>query len=187
MAALLQREHAAALARQLADRTARVRALRALDPVAMAWSPPGGGWSAGQVVEHLLVTDGSYLPKLRTLVADPAAPRAAADAVWKPSLVGGLLVRSLESPRKLPAPKPWRITAPARTGVVDLYLAQLEETAALLARATPLDWRRIRTSSPLSRLVRMNLGDVFTVLVTHVGRHLGQIERVQAARLTAAA
>jgi hypothetical protein len=37
-----------------------------------------------------------------------------------------------------------------------------------------------RLSSPASRLIRMNLGDAFRILVVHGRRHLGQIERVLA-------
>jgi hypothetical protein len=50
----------------------------------------------------------------------------------------------------------------------------------LIERARPLEWRRLRIASPLSRLIRLNLGDCFMVGVAHARRHLGQIERIRA-------
>jgi hypothetical protein len=46
-------------------------------------------------------------------------------------------------------------------------------------RAATLDWRRTRTTSPISPLIRLNLGDCFTILVVHAQRHLGQIDRLR--------
>jgi hypothetical protein len=36
-------------------------------------------------------------------------------------------------------------------------------------------------SSPVSPLIRLNLGDAFRVLVVHCHRHLGQVERTRRA------
>jgi hypothetical protein len=63
--------------------------------------------------------------------------------------------------------------------VLDEFRARLRDTALLLERARRLEWNRIRLASPISRLVRLNLGDCFAINAAHARRHLGQIERIR--------
>jgi hypothetical protein len=51
-----------------------------------------------------------------------------------------------------------------------------------MEEAASLDWRGLRIPPPvvpalLQTVLRINLGDVFTIAVVHVKRHTGQIER----------
>lgn len=179
--AVEQERHRAALRTQIQDTARRVRALAGrMDDSRLHWYPPGGGWSMGQVLEHLCVSDEDYLVRLRDLVARPDAPRAAPGAEWRPSLMGRFLVSSLERPRKLPAPRRWIPPLMPRPDVLEAYLARQDELLGLLDRGGALDWRRVRTSSPVSPLIRLNLGDCFTLLAVHGRRHLGQMERLAA-------
>lgn len=178
-----QEAYRRSLARDAASSAARIRALDAeLDGPALRWRPPDGGWSTGQVFEHLCVTDDSYLGRLAPLIRSGDAPRSTGRG-WKPSLLGGLLVRSLRpaSTRRLPAPRIYRPAAEPRPGVIGEYLHRQEEVARLLEEAAALDWRRVRLASPVAALVRLNLGDAFTILVVHAQRHLEQVERVRRA------
>jgi len=179
--AVEQERHRAALRTQIEDTAARVRALAGrMDDTSLHWYPPGGGWSVGQVLEHLVVADEDYLARLRTLVARPDAPRATPGAEWRPSLMGRFLANALERPRRLPAPKRWVPPLAPRPRVLDEYLARQQELLSLLDQGAALDWRRVRTSSPISPLIRLNLGDCFTLLAVHGRRHLGQMERLAA-------
>lgn len=58
-----------------------------------------------------------------------------------------------------------------------------EDLGHLLTEASGIDWRGVRMRSPVTRLVRMNLGDALTVLVVQAERHAAQIERVKKATL----
>lgn len=152
---------------------------RGLDERQIAWQPPEGGWSIGQVYEHMVVANESYLARIRALVAAPDARRAAADADWRPSLAGRLLVNSFRSPRKQRAPRMYRPAPQPRPNVVAAFVRQHRELARLLHAARGLDLRRIRTTSPVSAIIRLNLGDCFPILIVHAQRHLGQIERLR--------
>ena len=180
MAAPIRQSEYADLARaELVATDARLQALvGALGPRALAWKPPTGGWSIGQVLEHLVVSADDYLgPMRRVLEQARAAPGA--DPVWRASLMGGFLARALRGPRKLPAPRSWVPSPTPRPEVLDTFRARLRDTAALLERARPLEWNRVRLSSPITRLVRLNLGDCFAVTIAHAHRHAGQIERIR--------
>jgi hypothetical protein len=147
---------------------------------ALSWAPPDGGWSIGQVLEHLVVAADSYLTPMRRLITDgPASKGAADDPLWRPSLMGGFLAKSLRSPRKLPAPRAYVPTLVPRANVLEEFRGRQRDTALLLDRARALYWNRIRLTSPVSRWIRLNLGDCFAITVAHARRHLGQIERIR--------
>lgn len=167
--------------RATADRLdAEVAALEGMSEESLGWTPPDGGWSVGQVLEHLCLAHDSYAERVRALVArgEPVAPPA---AEWKPTLIGGMLVRSFRSPRRLPAPRIYRVGPLTRPRVTAELRARQRDLDVLLAAAAPLHWVRLHTSSPVSSLVRVNLGDCFRILVEHAARHMHQIARVRAA------
>lgn len=141
-------------------------------------TPPDGGWSLAQIFEHLLVSHGLYLEKLRPLIA--GAPRTPPRRPWRPSWIGKLLIRAMEPSAK--RRRTQRIFTPGapRPRVVHAFLEMQREFADLLEAAQGLDWNALRLTSPVSRLIPINLGDALTVLVMHAERHLQQAARVRA-------
>jgi hypothetical protein len=171
-----------------ADLAARLEAvLRRAGPLAeetveqRAWRPPGGGWSVGQVLEHLVSNTQSYLRPLEELLARAArsdAPEGGRS--WKPTIIGNFLARSLQSSRKLPAPKLWQPGPVPRPNATALFLEASRRLGELMDQAREIAWEDHRFKSPASALIRLNLGDAFLALVVHAERHLGQIERIRA-------
>jgi hypothetical protein len=153
-----------------------------LTPEQLAWAPPGGGWSVAQVLEHLVVADGIYLDHMRRVLGRARAARAGG-AAWKPSFLGARLVGALRPERRakrVPAPKMFRPGPEARPNVLDAFLASQREALALVDRAAGLDLARVRTHSPVSRLIRINLGDCFAIVAVHGQRHIEQMREVRA-------
>ena len=140
------------------------------------WCPPDGGWSASQVFEHLCIANDSYLDELCRLVPASRTGFGAANAFWKPSLAGKLLVHSMESPRKLRAPRIWTPGPTPRPNVISEFLRRQGDIEELVRRSLAHDWRSLRLASPASKLIRMNVGDAFTVLVRHEQRHMRQVQ-----------
>ncbi len=167
---------------QLARINDEARALAAdLSGEQLHWPPPGGGWSVAQVFEHLAASNESYLTRIPEVLQRARTAGAAPNgAIWKPSFFGNLLIRSLDpsSTRSMPAPKIWRPTHTRPDGALERFIRSQEQIAALIPGARGVDLTRIRVASPASRLVRVNLGDVFRILVVHGQRHLGQVQRV---------
>ena len=179
-----QTQHARALVASMHALDARASDLqRAADRSALEWQPPEGGWSAGQVFEHLCVANDSYLVALRRVLGSvqPTTRSNVADREWRPSFAGRLLARSMESPRKLRAPKMYRPAPVPRPNVIGEFLTRQREIEQLIESSMAHDWRRLRLSSPVFGLIRMNVGDAFTVLVRHAERHFRQIDGRMAA------
>jgi hypothetical protein len=157
----------------------RGRPLMTVTPGQLSWSPPGGGWSVGQVLEHLVANNQSYFGPIGESLSK--ADRVGGDdATWKPTIIGNLLVRSLQSPRKLPAPKLWQPGPTPRGRIAQVFLDSMAQVGQLIERGRDRHWQAARIRSPASALIRLNLGDVFLALVVHAERHLGQIDRIRA-------
>jgi uncharacterized damage-inducible protein DinB len=169
------------LSRIARETDARVESLvRPLSDRQLSWHPTDGGWSIAEVLEHLCLAHDGYETMLGKLIDAPDTPRADTDAPWSATLAGGMLVRSFASDRRMRAPRIFRPGPEARPHVLDEFLAREGQLDDRLARARTLDLRRVKLASPVTRLIRMNLGDALGVLVHHARRHLGQMVRVRA-------
>ena len=175
-----QNQHRAALLDANRAVIARIReAVSTVPAEAMGRPPAAGGWSIAEVLEHLIVSADSYLELLRPVIGRKDGDRVDGSAVWKPSIMGGLLAGSLRNPRKLPAPAMYKPGPSPRAGVLEEFLRRQEEVGRLITNAGDMDWRRVRLRSPVLHWLRMNLGDALTVPVVHAERHAAQIERVK--------
>jgi hypothetical protein len=143
--------------------------------------PPDGGWSVAQVFEHLCLVNASYLDGPLGPALARARARGPSARTWRPSLIGGWLAGALiEGAKPLPSPKLFRAGPTPRDQVVDAFLAGVERTRTLMHEADGLDLR-VGFASPVSPLIRLNLGDAFRILVVHAHRHLAQAERTRRA------
>lgn len=164
----------------LAVTSARTMSLTAgLTGAQLAQRPASGGWSIGQVFEHLVLTGELYLVGINAAVA--VAKPTACPPVWRPTWIGWLLATSVapQATKKLLAPKRMRPGLVARPNVVATFTAETQRIAALLDRASALDLNRVRIASPILKIIRLNLGDCFEVNIQHGTRHLDQVERVR--------
>ena len=156
-----------------------VAVARDLDASQLAWQPPGGGWGIGQLLEHLCVANDTYINVIRPRIyARDAVHAEQGSAFWEPSLAGWLLVAGLRSKRKLPAPALHQIGEP-REQVLDAFLERQQVITTFMRASAALDWSKLRFSSPVSKLIRVNLGDAFTIMTVHAQRHIKQMERVR--------
>jgi DinB superfamily len=153
---------------------------RDLDPEQLVRRPTPSSWSVGEVLEHLCLADENYARPLATLLHRAHIDAGAAMRPWQPSLLGKFLVKALESPKKMKAPRAFRPGPTPRGGVVEDFLARDSRLLHRMDEATSLDWQDLRMAPPILPLpiVKLNVGDVFRVHVVHLKRHLAQIERV---------
>lgn len=143
--------------------------------------PPDGGWSVAQTFEHLCLANLSYLDGPLPGAIERAKARGRSEKPWKPSFTGGWLTRSLiEGAKPMTAPKLYRVGPTARANVVDEFLASVARTRAMILEADGYDLG-VGLASPVTPLIRMNLGDAFRIIVVHGHRHLAQVERTRRA------
>ncbi|HEX8903745.1 MAG TPA: DinB family protein [Longimicrobiaceae bacterium] len=151
-----------------------------------AWRSEPGKWSIGQIVNHLNVSGRSYTEVLGPALANARAQGSPDRGDFKPSLIGGFMVRSMEPPPRMRLKAP-RIYRPAEEGGPKLdreremagWRALHDAVEERIRAAAGLDLRRIRIVSPVTPLVRMNAGDALALILAHERRHLWQMRGVR--------
>jgi hypothetical protein len=180
---LLQRDLHEQLRTEALSLHQRVATLaRALDPEQLVRRPTPPGWSVGEVLEHLCVSDEWYAKPVATLIHRAHRDAGAPLREWKPTLLGKFVASSLENPKKMKSPRKMRPGPTPRNAVVEDFLTRHNRLVHRMDEAAALDWRELRIAPPMVPVpvLKLNLGDVFRIHVIHVRRHLGQMERVSA-------
>jgi hypothetical protein len=158
-------------------------AFAGLAPAQLAWRPEPRAWSIGQVAAHLRTTNELYRPRMEKAIQQARARGRTRSDAYRPTLMGGWLVRSMGAERKMPAPRVFQPPAPGDRDW-EAEVARYRETqdwlAELLAAAQGVSLTGSRVASPVSRIIRMNLGDAFALWLAHDRRHLGQVRRLRA-------
>lgn len=174
----------AALRARLADSFAQVSAW--LDAPADTWAraPQDGGWSVGEIVEHVEITNG-YLMRLCQKLYDTSMRRAERGETWSEAPPRFEHLDRVAA-RSFRWPHPTHM-APTGTPSRDELRVRLDEQARTcdewLARTA--DGRGTLHTIRLSLLEeddRLDLYQYLYFLGLHMRRHLAQIERTAVAR-----
>ncbi|MDA1194872.1 MAG: DinB family protein [Planctomycetota bacterium] len=149
-------------------------ALAAVPAERLDVSPADGGWSAREVLAHLVVTVEGYASCLEALLArDSAAPRGQ-KSTWFARFLRG----ALERPgRRYSAPRAFRPTAAHASLDVSALLAAHQRLRAAAAAVQARGLTGVRFGTPVGRLLRLDAVDAVRVQVAHGRRHLAQMQR----------
>ncbi len=172
--------HLQKLLADVAATTAAAQQLRAdLSDAGLAWKPEPGVWNVLECLQHLIIVDGLYLPKIKAALEQPT--REHGSAPFRPSWFGRTFIRyvSPESERKV---KTLRLFTPPPAlidvTVVTQFVEQQAAFTDLIRQADGADLNGNKFSSPATRFIRLTLGEGLTMLTAHQQRHLQQARRV---------
>ena len=178
-------EELADYARQSEDLRRRAEALcSGLDDDAFNWAPSPKRWSIAQCLGHLNTTDAAYVRDL------PAAIRRARSAGWtginppRTTFLGRQFLKLTEPPPKLRAKAPRSFQPPPKAALestLKTFLENKQSLEAMLSDADGLDVGRIKLSfPPVPQFpVRLRLGEIFAIWLSHDRRHFWQAENVR--------
>jgi hypothetical protein len=146
------------------------------------WSPAPGHWSIAQCLDHLTVTGRELIERVRETITDARRRRLLSRGPFRYGMVGNMIVRSMEPPAKLKfkAPKIFKPRA-ARSleEVVRDFFAVQAEVLELIREANGINLARAKVTSPVSKLIKLSLGQAFGLIATHERRHLWQAHQVR--------
>lgn len=154
-----------------------------LSEAQMRWKPAPQQWNTAEIIGHLLATNEVYYERLKPLIETALAQggnRPPRQQKHKSGFVGGLL-RSFVDPAATKKVKTFRSFEPREMATDEqhrLYLDTNEKLLQLLEQADGLNTRKLKIASPVSGLLRINLGDAFSILPAHAERHLNQAARL---------
>lgn len=144
------------------------------------WQLAPGSWSIGQCLEHLCVTNESYLPPISAALREK--PRSPVEEIT-PGWFGRWFIRSFvePSPNSKRASAPGKIRPGPRTdlSVLDRFLSGNQACRDLILRARSNDVNRIRFWNPFLPGLRFTVGTGLEIVVGHERRHLLQAKRVK--------
>lgn len=143
----------------------------------LLWRPGNKAWSAGECFEHLTITGSLYNERIRNAVA-AASPVEGSPPPWRATLGGRFLIKGVTSRRRLRTAGVFKPIEGVRNHVVEEFLRVHSQLSELMLASDGFDVNAVRIASPVTRLIRLNLGDTFMVLTLHAQRHLDQAERV---------
>jgi hypothetical protein len=166
-------------ARRLRERAAA--SLSRLTEEQLNWRTEPGSWSPGECVLHVNVSNRLFLDAIETRMQEARERGLLREGPFRYGWLERWFVRELEPPvrRSMRAPRIFR-PQPRRAGASDIAeLGRLLERAiAAMHAAKGVDLARVKVASPVSPLIRWQLGAAFHIVVAHTDRHLQQAERV---------
>ena len=149
--------------------------------------PEEGSWSIAECVDHLLVTGAKLIPRMETAIVKARERGWLADGPFRYGALGNWFVRasgaaSLPPRSRYKAPRLYMpVRRPGRkiSQAVEDFARLQEEYLAIVRAAEGLDLARIKIASPVTRLVRLSLGQWLASMGGHQRRHLWQASRVR--------
>ena len=146
------------------------------------WRPGEGRWSIAQCLNHLNVGDKLVLPAFDRAIADGRTQGRTSAGPFRYGWFSRMMISQMEPPPK------WRMKTPLKksagtthrlTEVVPEFARVRDQLAERVRRSDGLDLARIRTISPVNRLIRLPLGAYFQFILAHARRHLWQARQVR--------
>jgi hypothetical protein len=146
------------------------------------WRPTPAHWSIAECLDHLTVTNRELMKQIEAAISDARARGLTSRGPFRHGIIGNMLVRSLEPPAKMKfkAPKIFkpRPDQSLETVARDFFAVQ-EELLRLIEQANGLNLARIKVTSPVTKLIKLSLGQAFGLIATHARRHLWQARQVK--------
>lgn len=168
---------------QMRDLIRRTRELvGGLDAETFNRNPPGGGWSAGQCLDHLNVSARLYLPVFTDAITEARVKGLTGGRDAGRTLLGRLVTWSMEPPPRFRS-KTFQDIEPSDQTLdpvetLEQFEALHEELIVRMNEASDLDWKKVKMRSVLDSRLKLSLGDWFVFMCAHGRRHIWQAENV---------
>ncbi len=153
---------------------------RGLTPEQLNWKPDDKTWSVGQCLHHIWITNDKYLAVLSGVVREARHKQKPEPKPYASSWMGARLIDMVGPKSGQNTPVPKVLIPPDKTPVdiVQRLLDQLEGFQEFLLESERLDLRKNKIASPIAKVIKLPLGDVFLALMGHNERHLNQATRL---------
>ncbi len=138
--------------------------------------PGPNHWSIAQCLDHIVVSDRLYYESLRRVVVQGHRTKRCSEDSIRPGFLGRYFVRLMgPDGRRIKSPRLFTPSSGHRTvPLLADFADHQKELMELLRRADGLAVNVLRLSSPVSRIFRFSLGEIFLILLAHQKRHLNQ-------------
>ena len=141
------------------------------------WRPSERQWSVGECFEHLIRTNGKYIPEYQKYSPSDYEYK---HEVFKHSFVGKLLCNSMkpENKRKTKTRAPFNpLGSDIKDTIAKDFLHQSNDIVELVSKIE-VSKLKVTIRSPFSKYIRYSIGDSLMIMANHNLRHLQQAKQV---------
>lgn len=159
------------------------RALKTFSKLTSAqlnWKINPNSWSVAECLSHLVNSNGLYLEKFRQIINTDSSGEQK-DFSYSQSFSGKFITKGVDpsNQRKTKTFKPfYPDSSNIKENILEDYIKTSKELISLDEKMKHLDLKKIKLSSPVNFIIRLNLGDPLIFIPKHDERHLIQAERV---------
>ncbi len=145
------------------------------------WKPAPEKWSAGECIEHLIVTNKQYYHTLRNITKGEHK-----NSFWQSvspfsGLWGKMLLKAV-SPDNAKKMRTAKVFEPASSsvsrGIIEEFSKCNDEFISYLKKLGSIDLRKTKIYSPVNSFITYSLGDAIRIITSHEVRHINQAKRV---------
>jgi hypothetical protein len=144
--------------------------------------PAGGGWSIGECIDHLNVTDADYTAQIEKGINEAKEKKLFTEGNYKTSWFAGKFIKNVEPPvkRRLKAPVKWTPHSELSIDKVTKNFIDLKgRYIELLKKSDGVNIGKIRIPSPATNLIKFPVFVLFKINAAHQRRHLWQAKNVK--------
>jgi uncharacterized damage-inducible protein DinB len=132
-------------------------------------------WSILECIKHLNIYGNFYLPEIEKSIFNASKSD---NSTFKAGILGNYFVKLIEPKDKLNTMKTMSKFNPLGSSLTETELTKFEQqqykTLELLSQALTVDLTKNKTSTSLSKIINMRLGDTLRFVIAHNQRHLIQ-------------
>ena len=146
--------------------------------------PDTGGWSVGECIDHLVVTDTDYTAQIERGLGIARDKNLLSNGPFKYSWLGKKFVTNVEPPvkKRLKNPKKWTPNSGLEMNkVLEDYVSFQNKYIELLRKSAGLDITKVKIPSPATNLIKLTIFDMLNINAAHQRRHLWQAGNVRKA------
>jgi hypothetical protein len=144
------------------------------------WKPSEEKWSIGECLEHLVITHRLYNSKIKEL--QPLFEDSGEGSLKFKHTFSGRMILKYVDPNSTTRSKTFKVFKPSmrqiNTNIIRSFCEEVEAMISFAEQLQGADLRKIKISSPVSKLLRMNVGDALLINLYHDKRHLNQAEKI---------
>lgn len=148
-----------------------------MDAAALMKRPPGGGWSVGEILQHLILTADAMLPLIDAALTELERGGRKSASPSGLGIMGWLLYKALEPPPRMKSKtsKPFEPVAVGDpVALAEHLIAENAKLSALIDRGSGLATGTVKIASPFNASVKYNVYAAFRITLVHARRHLWQ-------------
>ena len=144
------------------------------------WKPSEEKWSIGECIEHLVVTHKLYNSKIKK--HQPFFEDSGGGSFKFKHTFSGMIILKYVDPNSATRAKTFKIFKPSMiqtdTNIIRSFCKEVETMISFAGKLHGADLTKLKISSPVTNLLRMNVGDALLINLYHDKRHLNQAEKI---------